>query len=155
MFRFEFSIPDRNRLIPDRIIPFPISRNIGFVFPSGVPVPDKKIWLREWLRGFPDHSQPFSSLVISNIHYYTLKSPKSKVVGFEVPYNFCFSHTFRFRLQSNQNSLWIGCRLFSSVWEFWFKLSVFGIDSSLQLFGEKYLDYWKYWTIWQGGALYL
>ena len=36
---FVLSIPDRNRHVPDRSIPFPISRNIEFVFPSGFPVP--------------------------------------------------------------------------------------------------------------------
>src|SRR6185437_13810128 len=66
---FELSIPDRNRHAPDRLIPFPISRNTDFVFPSDfyVPasVPDQKIQLRERLRGFPDSSRPFSSLPIS------------------------------------------------------------------------------------------
>lgn len=64
--RFELSIPDRNRHAPDRLIPFPISRNTDFVFPSDfsvpVSVPDQKIQLRERLRGFPDRSRPFSSL---------------------------------------------------------------------------------------------
>ena len=36
---FVLSIPDRNRHVPDRSIPFPISRNIEFVFPSGFSVP--------------------------------------------------------------------------------------------------------------------
>ena len=60
-------LPDRNRDVPVRNIPFPISRNTGFVFPSGLPVPvsvpDKKIQEREWLRHFPDRSRPFSSLI--------------------------------------------------------------------------------------------
>ena len=64
--RFELSILDRNRHAPDRLIPFPISRNTDFVFPSDFPVPvsvpDQKIQLRERLRGFPDRSRPFSSL---------------------------------------------------------------------------------------------
>ena len=64
--RFELSIPDRNRHAPDRLIPFPISRNTDFVFSSGfsvpVSVPDQKKQLRERLRGFPDRSRPFSSL---------------------------------------------------------------------------------------------
>jgi hypothetical protein len=59
-------LPDRNRRIPVRNIPFPISRNTGFVFPSGlpvpVPVPGQKIQEQEWLRHFPDRSRPFSSL---------------------------------------------------------------------------------------------
>ena len=47
---------------------FPISRNTGFVFPSGlsvpVPVPGQKIQEQEWLRHFPDRSRPFSSLPV-------------------------------------------------------------------------------------------
>jgi hypothetical protein len=69
-FRFEFSIPDRNRLIPDRIIPFPISRNIGFVFPSGVPVPisvpDKKNMVAGMVKGF---SRPFPTVFIPRYWY--------------------------------------------------------------------------------------
>jgi len=65
-FRFVLPLPDRNRRVPVRNIPFSISRNTGFVFPSGLPVPvsvpDKKIQEREWLRHFPDRSRPFSSL---------------------------------------------------------------------------------------------
>ena len=45
-FRFVLPLPDRNRRVPVRNIPFSISRNTGFVFPSGLPVPvsvpDKK-----------------------------------------------------------------------------------------------------------------
>ena len=67
-FRFVLPLPDRNRRVPVRNIPFPISRNTGFVFPSGlpvpVPVPDQKIREREWLRHFPDRSRPFSTLSI-------------------------------------------------------------------------------------------
>ena len=37
--RLELPIPDRNRYVPDRYVPFPISRNIGSVFPSAFPVP--------------------------------------------------------------------------------------------------------------------
>jgi len=66
-FRFVLPLPDRNRRVPVRNIPFSISRNTGFVFPSGLPVPvsvpDKKIQEREWLRHFPDRSRPFSSLL--------------------------------------------------------------------------------------------
>ena len=51
--RFELSIPDRNRHAPDRLIPFPISRNTDFVFPSDFSVPDQEIQLRERLRVFP------------------------------------------------------------------------------------------------------
>jgi hypothetical protein len=65
-FRFVLSIPDRNRHVPDRSIPFPISRNIEFVFPSGFPVPATVpghiMQEREWLRCFPDRSRPFSTL---------------------------------------------------------------------------------------------
>ena len=63
--RFELSIPDRNRHVPDRYVPFPISRNIAFVFPSAYPVPvpgKKKKQEHEWFGCFPDHSRPFSSL---------------------------------------------------------------------------------------------
>jgi len=64
-YRFELPLPDRNRYIPDRYIPFPISRNTAFVFPSAYPVPvsvpDKKKE-QEWLGCFPDHSWPFSTL---------------------------------------------------------------------------------------------
>jgi len=53
-------LPDRNRHVPVRNIPFPISRNTGFVLPSGllvpVSVPGKRIQEREWLRHFPDRS---------------------------------------------------------------------------------------------------
>ena len=59
---FVLSIPDRNRHVPDRSIPFPISRNIEFVFPSGFPVPGHIMQEREWLRCFPDRSRPFSTL---------------------------------------------------------------------------------------------
>ena len=59
---FVLSIPDRNRHVPDRSIPFPISRNIEFVFPSGFPVPATVpghiTQEREWLRCFPDRFQP-------------------------------------------------------------------------------------------------
>ena len=45
-YRFELPLPDRNRYVLDRYIPFPISHNTAFVFPSAypvsVPVPDKK-----------------------------------------------------------------------------------------------------------------
>ena len=65
-FRFVLPLPDRNRRVPVRNIPFSISRNTGFVFPSGLPVPvsvpGKKIQEREGLRHFPDRSRPFSSL---------------------------------------------------------------------------------------------
>ena len=65
---FVLSIPDRNRHIPDQSIPFPISRNIEFVFPSGFPVPatvpGRIMQEREWLRCFPDRSRPFSTLTI-------------------------------------------------------------------------------------------
>ena len=68
-FRFVLSIPDRNRHVPDRSIPFPISRNIKFVFPSGFPVPatvpSHIMQEREWLRCFPDRSRPFSTLVLA------------------------------------------------------------------------------------------
>ena len=64
--RFELSIPDRNRHAPDRLIPFPISRNTDFVFPSDfsvpVSVPDQKIQLREWLRSFPTVPDRFHPL---------------------------------------------------------------------------------------------
>ena len=64
--RLELPIPDRNRQVPDRYIPFLISRNIGFVFPSAfpvpAPVPDWKIQKQEWFRDFPDCSRPFSTL---------------------------------------------------------------------------------------------
>ena len=63
VFRFVLPLPDRNRHVPVRNIPFPISRNTGFVFPSGlpvpVPVPDQKIQEREWLRHFPDRFHPY------------------------------------------------------------------------------------------------
>ena len=66
-YRFELPLPDRNRYIPDRYIPFPISRNTAFVFPSAypvsVPVPDKKKQEQEWLGCFPDRSRPFSTLL--------------------------------------------------------------------------------------------
>ena len=38
--RLECPIPDRNRHVPDRTIPFPISRNTDFVFPSDISIPD-------------------------------------------------------------------------------------------------------------------
>ena len=64
-FRFVLPLPDRNRRVSVRNIPFPISRNTGFVFPSGlsVPVPGQKIQEREWFRHFPDRSRLFSSIV--------------------------------------------------------------------------------------------
>ena len=69
--RFVLPLPDRNRDVPVRNIPFPISRNTGFVFPSGLPVPvsvpGKKIQEREWLRHFPDRSRPFSSLASGSL----------------------------------------------------------------------------------------
>src|SRR6185436_2743109 len=72
---FELSIPDRNRHAPDRLIPFPISRNTDFVFPSdfSVPVsfPDQKIQLRKQLRSFPDRSRLFSSLSKSTTLLYS------------------------------------------------------------------------------------
>ena len=37
--RFKLPLPDRNRHVPDRYVPFPIPRNIAFVFPSDYPVP--------------------------------------------------------------------------------------------------------------------
>ena len=37
--RLELPIPDRNRYVPDRYVPFPISRNIISVFPSAFPIP--------------------------------------------------------------------------------------------------------------------
>ena len=65
---FVLSIPDRNRHVPDRSIPFPISRNIEFVFPSDFPVPATVpghiMQEQEWLRCFPDRSRPFSTLTI-------------------------------------------------------------------------------------------
>ena len=57
--RFVLPLPDRNRHVPIRNIPFPITRNTGFIFPSGLPVPGKKIQEREWLRHFSDRSRPF------------------------------------------------------------------------------------------------
>jgi len=64
--RFKLPLPDRNRRVPDRYVPFPISRNIAFVFPSAYPVPvpvsGKKKQEQEWFRCFPDRSRPFSSL---------------------------------------------------------------------------------------------
>ena len=61
--RFVLPLPDRNRHVPVRNIPFPIFRNTGFVFPSGlsvpVSVPDKKIQEREWLRHFSDRFHPY------------------------------------------------------------------------------------------------
>jgi hypothetical protein len=66
--RFVLSIPDRHRQVPDRNNPFPISRNIDFVFPSDlialVPIPEKKIQEQERLEYFPDRSRPFTSLDI-------------------------------------------------------------------------------------------
>ena len=66
IFRLEFPIPDRNRHVPDRTLPFPIFCNTDFVFPFDIhvpdPVPGQKIWLREWFKGFSDRSRPFSSL---------------------------------------------------------------------------------------------
>ena len=61
--RSEFPIPEHNQYVPDRNIPFSISYNIHFVFPSdfSIPIPDQKIWLREWLMNFPDCFQSFSS----------------------------------------------------------------------------------------------
>jgi hypothetical protein len=43
MFSFLLSTPDRNRHVPNRHIPLPITRNIEFVFPSGCsrPVPNR------------------------------------------------------------------------------------------------------------------
>ena len=63
--RLVLPLPDRNRHVPVRNIPFPIFRNTGFVFPSDipVPVPGQKIQKREWLRHFSDRSRPFSSPV--------------------------------------------------------------------------------------------
>jgi hypothetical protein len=59
-------VPDRNRYVSDRVVPFPISRNIDFVFPSAfpvpAPVPDMKKQEQEWEEGFPDRSRSFSSL---------------------------------------------------------------------------------------------
>ena len=51
VFRFVLPLLDRNRHVPVQNIPFPISRNTEFVFPSGlsvlVSVPDQKIQERE------------------------------------------------------------------------------------------------------------
>ena len=54
-YRFELPLPDRNRYVPDRYIPFPISRNTAFVFPSAypVPVPGKKNRNRNGYGVFP------------------------------------------------------------------------------------------------------
>jgi hypothetical protein len=60
--RFEFPIPNRYRHNPDWIVPFPTSRISDFVFPTGVPVPEYKIWKQKWLKCFPDRSRPLSSL---------------------------------------------------------------------------------------------
>ena len=38
-FRLKLSILDCNRQVPNRYVPFPISHNIGFVFPSAFSVP--------------------------------------------------------------------------------------------------------------------
>ena len=52
--------------VPDRTLPFPISRNTDFVFPSDISVPDpvldQKMWLREWFGEFSNRSRPFSTL---------------------------------------------------------------------------------------------
>jgi len=63
-FRFVLPLPNRNRHVPVRNIPFPISHNTGFIFPSDlpIPVPGQKIQEQEWLRHFPDRARPFSSL---------------------------------------------------------------------------------------------
>ena len=60
--RFDLPIPDRNRHIPDRYVPFPIFRIIALVFPSAFPVPGKKIKEQEQLGSFPERSRLFSSL---------------------------------------------------------------------------------------------
>ena len=66
-YRFELPLPDRNRYVLDRYIPFSISRNTAFVFPSAypVPVPGKKKQEQEWLGCFPtvtDCFQPYSDI---------------------------------------------------------------------------------------------
>ena len=69
--RFVLPLPDRNRHVPVRNIPFPISRNISFVFPSGLPVPvsvpGKKIQEREWLRHFPDRFHPLTLTACNDV----------------------------------------------------------------------------------------
>jgi hypothetical protein len=61
-------IPDRNQLVPDHNIPFSLSRNIEFVFPSGLPapilVPSQKIQVQEWLERFPDRLHPYPSPLV-------------------------------------------------------------------------------------------
>ena len=68
-YRFELPLPDRNRYIPDRYIPFPISRNTAFFFlsayPVSVPVPGKKNRNKNGYGVFPtvpDRFQPYSDI---------------------------------------------------------------------------------------------
>jgi hypothetical protein len=73
--RMYLPVPNRNRHVPDRNSVFPISCNIGFVFPSGFPTPAPalaailahKIQLWGQLRCFPNRSSSFSSLVTNGI----------------------------------------------------------------------------------------
>jgi len=50
-FRFVLPLPDRNRRVPVRNIPFSISRNTGFVFPSGLPVPVSVLGKKKYRSG--------------------------------------------------------------------------------------------------------
>jgi hypothetical protein len=62
------SIPDRNRRVPDRQVPFPISRNIEFIFLSGrfpLPFPTKNT-RTEMVKVF---SQPFPTVFIPPSSY--------------------------------------------------------------------------------------
>ena len=70
--RFKLPLPDRNRHVPDRYVPFPISRNIAFVFPSAypVPVPGKKNRNRNGLGVFPTVPDRFHPYVHMNHTYH-------------------------------------------------------------------------------------
>ena len=61
-----FRFPIVTGLFPIELFRSPISRNIGFVFPSGVPVPDKKMWLQECFKSFPDRFHPYSHQLNTN-----------------------------------------------------------------------------------------
>ena len=76
--RFELLIPDRNWHAPDRLIPFLISRNTDFIFPSDFPVPasilDQENIVARMVKGFfSDRSRPFSFLVIRKFSRYALE----------------------------------------------------------------------------------
>ena len=72
--RFKLSLPDRNRHVPDRYVPFPISRNIGSVFPSVFPVsvsvPGKKSRNRNGLGVFPTVFNPTCRCAVSHFHFH-------------------------------------------------------------------------------------